>query len=126
PRPGPLVGKLRAQKLVQLSRRLEIPVLVARGTYPYKKILVPARPTLSAMAAERAAIDLARYMQADLAGMAIIDPTYIAGDGESREALEAIGWLKQEAAMQRVSVKGKIKRGNPVRSFIEESESVDF
>jgi Trk K+ transport system NAD-binding subunit len=126
PRPGPLVGKLRAQKLVQLSRRLEIPVLIARGTYPYKRILVPARQTLSAVAAERAAIDLARTMQADLTGMAIIDPIFIAGEGEPEEARKAIGWLRQEAAMQQVSVKGKIQRGNPVRSFLGEGDSVDL
>jgi hypothetical protein len=126
PRPGALVGKLRAQKLVLLSRQLSIPILIARGTYPYKSILVPARQTLSAMAAERAAIDLARYTHADLTGMAIIDPTFIAGDGEPQEAHQAIGWLKQEAAMQQVSVHGQIKRGNPVRSFLEASAANDF
>ena len=125
PRPGPLVGKLRAQKLVMLSRNSGVPILIARGSYPYKSILVPARQTLSARAAERAAIDLARYTHADLTGMAIIDPTFIAGDGAAQEAREAIGWLKQEASMQQVSVNGKIQRGNPVRSFLEAEASVD-
>jgi len=126
PRPGPLVGKLRAQKLVLLSRQLSVPILIARGSYPYKSILVPARQTLSARAAEHAAIDMARYTHADLTGMAIVDPTFIAGDGEPQEARKAIGWLKQEAAMQQVSENGKIKRGNPVRSFLDASADVDF
>ncbi|MEJ2110294.1 MAG: TrkA C-terminal domain-containing protein, partial [Acidobacteriota bacterium] len=126
PRPGPLVGKLRAQRLVQLSRQLEIPVLIARGSYPYKNILVPARQTLSARAAERAAIDLARYAHANLTGIAIVDPIFISGEDGSSEARQAIGWLKQEAAMQQISVKGKIKRGNPVRSFLEAGSSADF
>jgi Trk K+ transport system NAD-binding subunit len=125
PRPGPFVGKLRAQKLVLFSRRSGVPVLIARGSFPYKNILVPARQTLSARAAERAAIDLARYTHADLTGMAIIDPTFIAGDGESEEARKAIGWLEQEAAMQQVSVDGKVQRGNPVRSFLEAEASAD-
>jgi trk system potassium uptake protein TrkA len=126
PRPGPLVGKLRAQKLVLLSRRAGVPVLIARGSYPYKTILVPARQTLSAEAAERAAIDLARYMRADLTGMAIVDPTFVAGEDASDEARRAIGSLKQEAAMQQVAVRGKIRRGNPVRSFLEVSAAADF
>lgn len=125
PRPGPLVGKLRAQKLVLLSRSTGVPILIARGSYPYKNILVPARQTLSARAAEHAAIDMARYTHADLTGMAIVDPTFIAGDGKDQEARNAIGWLKQEAAMQQVSVKGTIKRGNPVRSFLEAGSAAD-
>ena len=126
PRPGPLVGKLRAQKLVMLSRQSGVPVLIARGTYPYKGILVPARQTLSARAAEQAAIDLARYTHSDLTGIAIIDPIFIAGEDASREARKAIGWLEQEAAMQHVSVHGKIVRGNPVRSFLEAADSVNL
>ncbi len=126
PRPGPLVGKLRAQRLVQLSRQSCIPVLIARGSYPYKNILVPARQSLSAKAAERAAIDLARYTAAELTGLAIVDPIFIAGEDASREAHQAIGWLKQEAAMQQISVNGKIEQGNPVRSFLEAGAESDF
>jgi Trk K+ transport system NAD-binding subunit/nucleotide-binding universal stress UspA family protein len=126
PRPGLLVGKLRAQKLVMLSRSTGVPILIARGSYPYRNILVPARQTLSARPAERAAIDLARYMHADLTGLAIIDPAFIAGDMESQEARQAIGWLEQEAAMQQVSVTGKTTRGNPVRSFLDAGAEADL
>lgn len=126
PRHGPFVGKLRANKLVQLSKQLCVPVLISRGSHPYKKILVPARNTLSARAAEHAAIDLARYTHADLTGIAIVDPIFIAGEDESQEARNAIGWLTQEAAMQQISVNGEIKRGNPVRSFLEAGASSDF
>lgn len=126
PRRGPVVGKLRAQKLVLLTKRACVPVLIARGSYPYRNILVPARQTLSAKTAERAAIDIARYMRADLTGMAIVDPTFIAGEDASDEARMAIGIFKQEAAMQQVAVQGKIRRGNPVRSFLEASAAADF
>jgi Trk K+ transport system NAD-binding subunit len=126
PKPGPLVGKLRAQKLVQLSRKTCVPVLIARGSFPYRNILVPARQTLSARAAERAAIDLARYTHANLKGIAVVDPIFIAGENASNEARQAIGWLKQEAAMQQISVTGEIKRGNPVRLFLEAGASADF
>ena len=126
PRPGRIMGKIRAQRIVKLSRQIGIPVLVARGTNPYKNILVPARQTRSAKAAERAAIDLARYTHADLTGIAIVDPTFIAGDGVSDEARKAIGWLKQEASMQHVPVEGKIDRGNPVRSFLEAGVAADL
>jgi len=126
PREGPVMGRLRSHNLVLLARRVNTPILIARGTYPYRSIVVPARQTLSGLAAERAAIDLARYMHADVTGMAIVDPTFIAGSGAPKKARKDIGWLKQEAAMQNVNVRGKIKRGNPVRSFIEASDSADL
>ena len=65
-------------------------------------------------------------MRADLTGMAIVDPTFIAGEDASAEARMAIGSFKQEAAMQQVAVQGKIRRGNPVRSFLEASAAADF
>jgi nucleotide-binding universal stress UspA family protein len=126
PRDGPVLGKLRTHRLILLARRTNAAVLIARGTYPYKNIIVPARQTLSGIAAERAAIDLARYMHADVTGMAIVDPTFIAGTGAPWKARKDIGWLKQEAAMQHVTVRGKIKRGNPVRSFLEASAAADL
>jgi Trk K+ transport system NAD-binding subunit/nucleotide-binding universal stress UspA family protein len=126
PRNGPILGKLRAHQMVLLARRTRIPVLISRGTFPYKNIMVPARRTSSGRAAERAAIDLARYAHADVTGLAIIDPTFIAGAGVPWNARKDIGWLKQEAAMQHVKVQGKIKRGNPVRSFLENGSAADL
>jgi nucleotide-binding universal stress UspA family protein len=55
-----------------------------------------------------------------------VDPIFIAGSGAPQRAKKDIGWLKQEAAMQHVSVRGKIERGNPVRSFLAGSESADL
>jgi len=126
PRDGPILGKLRTHKLTLLARRANVPVLIARGTYPYKNIIVPARQTPSGIAAERAAIDLARYMHADVTGMAIVDPTFIAGTGTPWKARKDIGWLKQEAAIQHVTIRGKIQRGNPVRSFLEAGAAADL
>ena len=123
---GPLLANIRAQRVVLHARRSCIPVLIARGTYPYKSIVVPARQTLSGRAAERAAIDLARYTHADVTGVAVVDPTFIAGSGAPWKARKDIGWLKQEAAIQHIEVRGKIKRGNPVRSFLEAGAAADL
>jgi Trk K+ transport system NAD-binding subunit/nucleotide-binding universal stress UspA family protein len=126
PRDGLILGKLRTHRIILLARRTNVPVLIARGTYPYKSIMVPARRTPSGLAAERAAIDLARYMGADVTGMAVVDPTFIAGTGTPWKARKDIGWLKQEAAIQQVTVRGKIQRGNPVRSFLEAGAAADL
>ena len=44
------------------------------------------------------------------------------GDSGQRNTIEQ----EQEAAMQQVSVNGKIKRGNPVRSFLEAGAAADL
>ena len=94
-------------------------MLVARGTHPYREVLVPARSSPSAKAAARAAIDLARVGQAGLTGLGVVDANFIAGPGAADAVREAAGQLKQEAAVQGVSLKRRIRRGNPVRVFRE-------
>ncbi len=126
PRDGPIMARFRTHRILMIARRSCVPVLIARRTYPYKNIIVPARQTLSGRAAERAAIDLARYAHADVTGMAVVDPTFIAGTGAPWKARKDIGWLKQEAAIQHVNVRGKIERGNPIRSFLEASAAADL
>jgi Trk K+ transport system NAD-binding subunit len=50
PRDGFILGRFRAHRTVMLARKIRVPVLIARGTYPYKNIIVPARQTLSGLA----------------------------------------------------------------------------
>jgi Trk K+ transport system NAD-binding subunit/nucleotide-binding universal stress UspA family protein len=113
------LASLRRPLSVKLVQQTRIPVLVARGSYPYRELLVPARLSPSAKAAARAAIDLARIGHADLTGLGVVDANFIAGPGAADAVREAAGQLKQEAAVQGVSLKRRIRRGNPVRVFRE-------
>ncbi|MEW5975469.1 MAG: NAD-binding protein [Acidobacteriota bacterium] len=119
-----LVGRWQARRTVRMARQFKVPILMARGTFPYTRIVTPARRTAAGQVAVRAAIDLARLTRANLIGMAVIDPLFVAGPGAPLRAKQEIGWLKQEASMQQVGVTGRIRRGNLVRAFLEsESES---
>jgi hypothetical protein len=120
------ISRLRARKAVQLARRARVPVLVACGTFPYGRILAPARQTPAGEAAGRAAIDLARYAKAELTGVAVVDPVFVAGPEAPRKVREDIGWLRQEAAVQKVHVRGRISRGNPVRVILEAGAAADL
>jgi trk system potassium uptake protein len=118
--------RLRRSKAVQLAWRARVPVLVACGTFPYGHILTPARQTRAGEAAGRAAIDLASYAKAKLTGVAVVDPLFLAGAEAPRKAREDIGWLRQEAAMQKVQVHSRISRGNPVRVMLEAGAAADL
>jgi Trk K+ transport system NAD-binding subunit/nucleotide-binding universal stress UspA family protein len=113
----------RAPSLVSWSGR---PVLVSRGSAPYRKIVVPARRTPSGRAAIRAAIDLARFNKADLVGVSIVDPMFLAGPDAEKQAVESMAWLEEEAAVHGVHVDPVIERGNPVRLLRKIASSADL
>ena len=113
----------RAPSLVSWSGR---PVLISRGSVPYRRIAVPARRTPAGRAAIRAAIDLARLMKADLVGVSIVDPIFVAGPDASDDALESMAWLEEEAAVHGVRVDPVIERGNPVRLLRRIADSADL
>jgi len=113
----------RAPSLVSWSGR---PVLVSRGSAPYRKIVVPARRTPSGRAAIRAAIDLARFNKADLVGVSIVDPIFLAGSEAASDAEASMAWLEEEAAVHGVRVDPLIERGNPVRLLHRIGETADL
>lgn len=114
---------LRAPSLVSWAGR---PVLVSRGSAPYRKIVVPARRTPSGRAAIRAAIDLARFNKADLIGVSIVDPIFLAGPDAEKDAVASMAWLEEEAAVHGVRVDPLIERGNPVRLLRQIADSADL
>ncbi len=111
--------RFTASREARLAYETGVPVLIARGSFPYREILVPARPTPAGRAAIRAAVDLARLTKAELTGLAVIDATFIAGPDVADEARAAAARLKEQAAVQGVSVRRKVRRGNPIRVFLE-------
>ncbi len=121
--PGPL---LRAVRAASMARRTGRPVLLARGSHPYRSILVPARRTAAGRAAARAAIDLAGFVKAELRSPAVVDPVFLSGNGHVAVERRVISWLQEEAAIQGVSVSGSVIRGNPVRGLRDAGEQTDL
>lgn len=120
PEGGELLGRLRTAKVINDYGPAEVPVLLARGRHPYSSLLVPARRTSSGELAGRAGIDLARTSGATLNGVAVVPPSFVAGsEAAMADARLAAAWLREEAAVQGVQVRRKLKRGNPVRVLAE-------
>jgi Trk K+ transport system NAD-binding subunit len=113
----------RATSLVSWSGR---PVLISRGSAPYRRIVVPARRTAAGRAAIRAAIDLARFNKADLVGVAIVDPIFLSDPEATPDVESSLAWLEEEAAVHGVRVDPLIERGNPVRLLRRIGDSADL
>jgi len=110
-------GRVRhALALLKTTRR---PVLLARGRYPYRTLLAPARRTEAGRAAARAALDLSLLLQAELQALAVADPYFLAGPDAPREPREAIAWLEEDGSVLGVELRGLVRQGNPGRLFVE-------
>jgi len=119
-------GWVRIGRALSLVRNTRRPVLIARGTAPYRSILVPARRTDAGRVAMRAAIEIARRGKSELRGIAVVDPVFLAGPAAPSEAREAIAWFEEEAAAHGVQIRGEIRRGNPVRTLVALSSEAEL
>lgn len=118
PAAGTLIGRFRCARTVNTYGAAGLPLLLSRGTHPYGSIVVPARRTPAGEAAGRAGIDLARSSGATLVGVAAVAPAFV-GEDDLDDARRAAAWLREEAAVQGVTVRRRIRRGNPVRIMEE-------
>jgi Trk K+ transport system NAD-binding subunit len=116
PAPGPsLLGRFRATRMLRRVSAWRRPVLFARGTHPYHRIITPARDTPSGTAAARAAIDLAGDGRAAVTAVAVVPPTFITGSDGRDAAVRALARVREEAAVLDVGVRRLLRQGNPVR-----------
>jgi len=126
PEGGELTGRMRTARVLNDYAGIGVPVLLSRATHPYASVLVPARTTPAGEAAGRAGIDIARTSGAALTGLAVIPPRFVGDDGDVDEAKQAAAWLRQEAAVQGVQPKRRVRRGNPVRLIEEAAASASL
>ncbi|MFH2071828.1 MAG: TrkA family potassium uptake protein [Actinomycetota bacterium] len=126
---APHAGLLRRMRVVRALRaaaRLGLPVLFSRGTHPYHRLVSPARETASGLAAARAAIDVAADGKGDITGAAIVTPLFLTGTDGRHNALQALTRLREEAAVQGVTVHRELRQGNPIRLLTEMAGESDL
>ncbi len=116
-------GLVRAARSLRRAARLEVPVLFSRSSHPYQEVVAPGRDTPAGVAAARAAIDLAAYGKGQVSGVAVMTPSFLTGLDGREAALRALTRLREEAAVQGVAVRRRLRQGNPVRVLSEAAES---
>lgn len=121
-----LLRRISTTRLVNTYGKAQLPLLMCRGRHPYSGILVPARRTVSGETAGRAAIDLAGSSSATLVGVSVVPPTFVSSGDGVEDARYAAAWLREEAAVQGVHVRRRVRRGNPVRVIEEMAASTSL
>jgi Trk K+ transport system NAD-binding subunit len=124
---GGFLGRPRVTRAIRLATRLALPVLFARGSHPYQRVVAPTRDTAGDSGAATAAIDIASFMNGSVAGVAVMAPTFRAGSDDREAAVRALTRLREEGAVRGVTVRRRLRQGNPVRvlsGLVEESELI--
>lgn len=113
-------------KLTTLAHSLPCPLLVARSTHPYKKILVPFNASPRAENALETALDLARQTEAEVTAVVVEEADFIHGSQEEDWSEAMFTRVRDMAHPHKIKVHEEERKGNPVREITELSKDYDL
>jgi len=108
-----------------LCDRLRVPVLFARGKFPYRRVLLTLSGSGLDIPAAELAIDLTRQLEAGLTAVNVDLPQYISGLSEEK-AHEEVEPIRKLCEMYEVPIEYRHHEGNPVRHILAETRSHDL
>jgi len=110
------------QNQILLSSR--VPVLIPRGTLPYKKILMAVGTQEHAPTVASIAVDLSRQFEASLTSLSIVTPH---SDEKDTEELEKIPKkIAQIARSNGIELERVVDKGNPIHKIREHAANYDL
>lgn len=125
PEPGLLSG-LTGGGLLSLANSLRRPLLLAVGTMPYKRVLVPFNGRPRAESALEAACDLARQMGAEVHLAMVAEPEFFRGEGKDDWLEQTRDRARELAHAQKMDLKELALAGNPIKEIVAISGEFDL
>ncbi|MDH3898266.1 MAG: NAD-binding protein [Deltaproteobacteria bacterium] len=104
--------------LISLAHSISCPLLVARQTHPYERILVPFNATSKAESALGVAVDLARQLGAEIAVAVVEEPEFIRGVEEEEWTESVLKRVRELSHIHKFEFEEIIKKGNPVKEVV--------
>ena len=108
-----------------LCNRVPSPVLFGRGTFPYRRILLPVSASEISIHAAEMAIDITRQLGGSLTAVNVDLPRYISGLSEEDIHREVVP-VKKLCELYEVPLSYRHREGNPVRGLLDEASSHDL
>lgn len=102
------------------------PVLVSRGSHPYKRILVAISPSAGSQRAAELAVDIARKFEAELTAVAVQPPDFVVGAEYKEKLRAALDAVKAKAQLYSRQLKTQLVEGNPVTQVVDLSRDFDL
>ena len=112
--------------LISLAHSISCPLLVARHTHPYERILVPFNATAKAELALEVAVDLARQFGAEITVAVVEEPDFIRGEQEEQWAESMLGRLRELSHIHKCEFEEIVRQGNPVKEIVKVAEDFDL
>jgi Trk K+ transport system NAD-binding subunit/nucleotide-binding universal stress UspA family protein len=104
--------------LISLAHSISCPLLVARQTHPYERILVPFNATSKAELALGVAVDLAHQFGAEVSVAVVEEPEFIRGVEEEEWTETVSKRVRELAHIHKFDFEVIIKKGNPVKEVV--------
>jgi Trk K+ transport system NAD-binding subunit/nucleotide-binding universal stress UspA family protein len=112
--------------LISLAHAISCPLLVARQTQPYQRILVPFNATSKAELALGVAVDIARQFDAEIAVAVVEEPEFIRGVQEEDWAESVLKRVRELAHIHKFEFEEIVKKGNPVKEIVALSDDYNL
>ena len=122
----PFFQSLVKPKLITLAHSLPCPLFVARGSHPYKRILVPFNASPKAELALEAAIDLARQYQGEVTVAVVQGADFIHGDQDEEWVESILARVREMAHEYKIKMEETVRKGNPVKEIVELAKRFDL
>ncbi len=121
----PYMGKSLLQSFfrndfLEMARKLPCPLLLAKLTDPYERLLVPFNGSLTGQRALEIAMDLSRQLNATVSVVIVVEPSYLHGEPSStlqwkRDMLKQV---RQLSHVHKIKVEEIVRQGNPVKEIL--------
>jgi Trk K+ transport system NAD-binding subunit/nucleotide-binding universal stress UspA family protein len=112
---------LARSKTVKFIDLLDAPALIARGSFPYDRVLLVMAELPFPNRAAQLAIDLVRMVDADLHLAVVHQPELVMGSQLREEVQERRRQVEQLAGLYHVNVRVEELEGNPIEAVVKHS-----
>ncbi len=121
-----LLGTLFTNTYVGLAHDTETPLLVARYTAPYKRILTPFNGSAASERALEVAVDLSMQLNSTVSVVVVEQPEFIDGKDGRRGGERLHERVRELAHIHKIEFTEYVRKGNPVREIVEVSRAHDL
>ena len=109
-----------SRDVTTMARALACPLLLAKQSDPYERILVPFNGSLAAQRALEIAMDLARQLDAAVSVIIVVEPSFLRGESSAsgRWEQEMLKQVRELARIHKIKIEERVRQGNPVKEIV--------
>lgn len=96
---------------------LACPTLLAAGSHPYRRILLPVLDPDAAILAAELAIDLSRQLDVEIVAVVVSPPTFIVGQEAVDEQKAALKTVMEVGSLYHMKIGQIFREGNPAKEI---------